>query len=102
MKEQADYILSLCKTNTNWNDNDLKRSLALLINELINTDFAIFIQLLYSLDISEQKIKKCLADNAGTDAGTLIAELIAERQLQKEITRKNFQQQTNIPDEEKW
>lgn len=103
MQEQADHILSICQQkNIDWNNEGFKQQLALLVNDFINTNFAALIQLLYKLDVSEQKLQKCLADNPGKDAGELIASLIAERQLQKEISRKIFGQQNNIPDEEKW
>lgn len=83
---------------------DLKQELPAYINHLITSDFNKLVQLLYRLDVSETKLKKMLAENAGTDAGLLVSELIIDRQLQKLRTRANFRQpgENNIGDDEKW
>jgi hypothetical protein len=79
-----------------------KEDLSKAINYLIETDFHALIQLLYKIDINEHKLKQALQNNAEKNAGDIIADMIIERQQQKEIFRKMFKQQNDIPDNEKW
>jgi hypothetical protein len=80
----------------------LSEALAEGINYLIQTDFARLINILYRIDISEQTLRETLEQQADKDAGLLIAELIIERQLQKQKMRAQFKPQQNIPDDDKW
>src|SRR4051812_15318553 len=80
-----------------------KEKLAAYINDVIDHDFEKLIQLLYRLDVHEQKLKKIIASSPASDAGLLIADMIIERQLQKIQSRKQFKQEgNNIPENEKW
>jgi hypothetical protein len=72
------------------------------VNGLIATDFPRLVQLLYRLDVSEEKLKAALAAHTGTDAGILIAQLLAERIEQSRKTRQMFRGDGDIPEEEKW
>ena len=72
------------------------------INELIEKDFSRLVQLLYRLDVSEDKLKSVLIEHPTGDAGGLIAQLIMERIAQREIAKNMFTQQGEIPEEEKW
>ncbi|MFN8248968.1 MAG: hypothetical protein U0T68_08470 [Ferruginibacter sp.] len=73
------------------------------INELIENDFSRLVQLLYSIDVSEQKLKSLLKENPDTDAGRIIAHLILERQKQKLQSKEIFRQNPEHDDsEEKW
>lgn len=69
----------------------LEEQLAAQINYLIEKDFNRLLNLLYRIDVSEDKIKKALLDNTDP-AGELIAQLIIERQLQKITSRKKFRE----------
>ena len=68
----------------------LEGVLADRINTMITTDFNRLISLLYRVDVSETKLKQLLKENAGTDAGLLIARLMLERQWQKIETRRKY------------
>ena len=95
------YKKWLCQYHKNiekLNKEDLSKA----INYLIETDFHALIQLLYKIDINEHKLKQALQNNAEKNAGDIIADMIIERQQQKEIFRKMFKQQNDIPDNEKW
>src|SRR5258705_8611949 len=70
------------------------------INDLIAFDFNKLIQVLYQADVSENKIKKQLENNKEADAGTIIANLLLERQLQKIKTRRTFQSKPPAVDDE--
>lgn len=73
------------------------------INELIENDFSRLVQLLYSIDVSEQKLTSLLKENPDTDAGRIIAHLILERQKQKLQSKEIFRQNPEHDDsEEKW
>ena len=90
------------ETAENISLDELKKKLATHINNLINHDFEKLISLLYRVDVSERKLKTLLRENKNEDAGTLIAELIIERQLQKIKTRKEFSQNNKQSDAERW
>ena len=70
---------------------DLENQLAIYINELIDKDFNKLVNLLYRIDISEQKLKIALQNEDKTiSSSKTIAKLIIERQLQKLEFRKKF------------
>lgn len=77
--EEVMQIKSLSKLD----DQELYLSLAAYINELILTNFERLVQLLYRIDVSEEKLKKLLRENPEADAGVIISSMIIERQKQK-------------------
>ncbi|MDE3236157.1 MAG: hypothetical protein KGO81_09405 [Bacteroidota bacterium] len=80
-----------------------RSQLADAMNYLIEQDFHALVQLLYRIDINENVLKQTLHDNADTNAGELIADLIIQRQQQKALLREQFRKNRNdIPDEDKW
>lgn len=83
----AAYGLELPETATT---EALEAVLAEKINLLIDSDFAGLVQLLYRIDVNEERLKKILRENAGTNAGLLIARTILERQWQKIETRRKY------------
>lgn len=62
---------------------DLRQQLKTYINHLILHDFDRLIQILYSVDVEEKKLKELLKAQPATDAATLITDLIIQRQEQK-------------------
>lgn len=82
--------------------DELIEKLAQHINHLIQHDFEKLVFLLYRIDVNETKLIQLLDQSNNKDSGELIAKLIIERQLQKIKTRKEFDQQNNISEEEKW
>jgi hypothetical protein len=103
MSDQNEEILGLlqqAKPGENNNEKFLEE-LIRRVNHLINTDFEKLVQLLYRVDVSESKLKKILQENAGDDAGKLIALLLIERQQEKLASRK--QPPADIdPEHEAW
>ena len=86
-------------------ENELEALLAEKINVLIQRDFVALIQLLYRIDVPEQKLRRMLEDDSGEDAGRLIARLIMERQWQKIESRRRYKQDDSAngaDDEERW
>ncbi len=83
---------------------ELHTRLAAYINDLIKHDFEKLITYLYRIDVSEQKLKALLQENAQEDAGNIIATLIIERQQQKIKTRELFSKRddNSFDEEEKW
>jgi hypothetical protein len=69
---------------------------------LIQHDFGTLVQWLYRIDVDEKKIKAALASEVESNASTLLATLMIERQLQKIKYRSQFTRNDNIPDEERW
>jgi hypothetical protein len=82
----------------------LEAALAEKINVLIQRDFDQLLQLLYRIDINEQRLRRLLVENEGDDAGKIIARLIMERQWQKMESRRQYRQDTDpgAADEERW
>ena len=76
--------------------------LGIFINDLIEKDFTRLVQILYRLDVSEDKLKTVLLEHPTGDAGDMIAKLIIERIAQREKAKDLFKQQTDIPEDEKW
>jgi len=73
------------------------------INDLIDQDFDALLQLLYRVDVSENKLRQMLASFPAADAAGIITNLLLERQLQKIRSRKeNRPANDSIPDEERW
>jgi hypothetical protein len=72
------------------------------INELIVTDFARLLELLYRLDVEEEKVHAVLKQNPSVDAGRLIASLIMKRQMEKIDSRNKHRQQDMESEEERW
>lgn len=84
--------------------DELRNIISDYINSLVSNNFNKLISILYRLDINESKLKQLLAANPGEDAGMIIADLIIERQMQKQISRKKFsgKGENNIDENEKW
>ena len=76
--------------------------LSIFINDLIEKDFSRLVQILYRLDVSEDKLKTVLLENPTGDAGNMIAKLIMERIEQRQKTKELFRQEGEIPEDEKW
>jgi hypothetical protein len=82
---------------------ELKGKLTQHVNYLIDTNFQQLVAILYRVDVSESKLKMLLNESMGEDSGSVIADLIIERQLQKIKFRQKFSNwNKNISDEEKW
>ena len=64
------------------------------INECIKTDFSRLVQMLYRIDVSEQKLKTILQANPNEDAGKLIATVILERLAATKKARESFSSTT--------
>ena len=78
-----------------------KNILVQKIRELINTNFAELVNILYRLDISEKKLKEQL-QNDNPDSAGVIADMIIQRQIEKIETRTLFKNHQDIPENEKW
>lgn len=81
---------------------DLKKQLSQCLNHLLLHDFSQLVQLLYRLDVSEEKIKRTLEENAEQNAGDLLAELILQRQAEKKAVRDTHRFSGDASDEERW
>jgi hypothetical protein len=92
---ENELIRSLNKNlDTGFNEDlalpELNQNLVDFINSLIINDFSKLVTILYRVDVDENKLKKILKEQAGTDAAQIIAGLIIEREQQKAETRKKF------------
>lgn len=80
-----------------------REQLGKYLNHLIVYDQHRLIYILYRVDLSEAYIKGLLQQQEHTNAGLLMADLLIDRQLQKIESRRRFRQDdSNIPEDEKW
>jgi len=74
--------------------------LEVAINELIKNDFSRLVQILYRIDVSEEKLKNILNSNPNEDAGKLIAHVIVERLAITKKARESFNTTPRLDDTE--
>lgn len=89
------------KINLDKNKN-VQQELTFLVNELINKDFDKLLQLLYRIDINEEKLKQNLDKNKSQDSAVIVAQMIVERQIEKMKSRKKYAKMNRDCEEEKW
>ncbi len=97
-----DKIVALTNSTVEGSFPGIRDQLILLINELINKDFASLVQLLYKIDIDEKKLKQLLKSHIENTSATIIADLIIERQIQKIKTKEQFSHREKPPPEDSW
>jgi hypothetical protein len=73
---------------------ELETFLSEKVNHMIQHDFQTLLQLLYRIDVNEEKLRRELEQNKNEDAGRIIARLIIERQTQKIESRRQFRKDT--------
>ena len=103
--EENEHIKQLLDLNhqlTAIQEAEMKEHLLLYINHLLVHDFNKLIQILYRVDVSEQKVKELLLANPQTDAATIITELLVQRQEEKIKTKETFKLNSDISEEDKW
>jgi hypothetical protein len=102
-KDISDKIIAIANSLDVNPASEVKKNLIDLLNDLINKDFPALIQLLYRIDVNENKIRTSLNENKNEDTAAVLADLIIERQIQKSESRKTYRSKNNdISNEEKW
>ena len=85
------------------NEKELQLRVQEKVNELIEHDFGKLVNILYRIDVSDQKLKQLLESNDDKDAAAIIAGLIIERQMEKIKSRHDTRHFDNTNDtEDKW
>lgn len=82
--------------------NTLQKKLEDHIRYLIRHDFERLVQVLYTVDVDERKLKTLLQQHPGEDTAGIICELILQRQLEKQQSRRQFGETFPADDEERW
>ena len=101
--QSANEILAqLAGQSAHLKEEALRSQLADYVNYLLLHDFGKLLQLLYTVDIPEEKLKKTLSEKPGTDAAVLITDLLIQRQKEKNERKNSCPSSGNIPEEEKW
>jgi len=72
------------------------------VEQLLHNDFPRLIQILYRLDVEEEKLKTELKKHQTGHTADLIADMIIKRQLEKQEMRKRFGGSEHISEEDKW
>ncbi len=96
------FLLSEEKNISLLQDKNTRSRLVEYINNLIIDDFEGLINILYRIDINEEKLKDMLRQSPDTETANIIADLIINRQIQKLRARQLFTDFKDIPDDEKW
>lgn len=73
---------------TNLSQQALEAILAQYVQQLMDTNFNALVQLLYRVDVPEDRLQKLLLTDPQTDAAIHISHLMVQRQLQKIESRK--------------
>lgn len=77
-KLESDEVLS------KHSEQEQFEALAFYLNHLIQSDFNRLLNILYRIDVSEEKIKSALTKNEGEQSsGHIIARLLIEREIEK-------------------
>jgi len=97
-----DKIIEAANSITEKPPEVFRLQLSSYINDLINKDFNALIQLLYRVDVNEQKLKTLLKQHQDVDTSLLIADLIIERQLQKIATKRYFDERGKSSSDDSW
>jgi hypothetical protein len=97
-----DKIIEAANSITEKPPEVFRLQLSSYINDLINKDFNALIQLLYRVDVNEQKLKTLLKQHQDVDTSLLIADLIVERQLQKIATKRYFDESGKSSSDDSW
>ena len=98
----SDKILIATNSIQQQPSEETVSQLTFFINKLINEDFQALVQLLYRIDVNEEKLKTLLKKNQNIDAAPLIAELIIRRQLEKIKSKKQFDEREKSDDVDSW
>ncbi len=88
--------------NTTTTEAELTTVLTAYINHLINTNFEKLVNILYRIDVNENKLKDLLSHCHDENAATIIAKAIIQRQIEKIKFREQFGTTEKNSDEEKW
>lgn len=103
MNESLDDMNSaLLQLSLPGGEDTARRKIENGINHLLLHNFGGLVQLLYKIDISEQRLKNELAQNNRTDAAVLITDLIIQRQKEKQASKQSFGRNDDIPPDESW
>lgn len=100
-----DVSAALQKLTTNLSVDEksgVKRELSAYLNYLLINDFPALVQILYRVDVSEEKLTSVLKENKEADAGDLLSELLMQRQVEKTALRQSSPPSENLSDDEGW
>jgi hypothetical protein len=100
--ESIEQLLNLNSQLDVVQKEEMKDHLIFYINHLLLHDFDKLVQILYRVDVSENKLKEVVQKNPGTDAAIIIADLLMQRQEEKIKTKEAFKSSNDIPEEDKW
>ena len=100
--EHIEQLLKLDTALTAIQKKEWKDQLVFYINHLLLHDFSRLVQILYRMDVNEEQLKELLRKNPGTYSAVIIADLLIARQEEKNKTRKSFQSNKDIAEDEKW
>ena len=102
-KMMIDQVTRAMEINTNVNSMEqFRMQLVNVVEQLLQKNFPRLIHILYRLDVNEAKLKAELKGNQSNRTAELIADMIIERQMQKQEMRQRFGGNEHISDDEKW
>ena len=84
------FLLQLNEKVSVLEKQKLREQLVFFINYLLLNDFNKLVNILYRVDINEEKLKKLLSEQPQADAAELITDLLIRRQEEKIATRRSF------------
>lgn len=100
--EDSEILARLGNALTPTAKEACKEDLVRYINALLLQDFERLVQLLYRVDVDEKKLRALLKAHPQQDAAVLIADLIIQRETEKQVSRHLHRNDDTIPEDEKW
>ena len=84
--------LQIEETISERSSEEQRKVLVTFIDDLLRNDFNRLLSILYRVDISEEKLKRMLAENKDTQvrSAELIAQLLIKREQEKIISRAKY------------
>ncbi len=68
----------------------LVKKLAFVINDLLDHDMGKLLNILYKIDVNEQRVTKIISEESPENIGHEIALLVVKREKQKVLTREKY------------
>ena len=97
-----EQLLASYGTPAEGEKEGMRAALIARVNELILNDFNKLVQILYRVDVSENKLKAVLKQSPHNDAAELITDLLIERQLEKKKGKNEHDRNDPISEDERW
>jgi len=89
---QEDFSLAPSELENTDAWESLEKHVARIVSYMMDQNMGEFLNMLYIMDVSEDKIKRAIYDSESEEVSLAVAAIIIEREKQKVITRAVYQE----------